>query len=145
MQNKGLRLMSALFVFGHFRLSKEHLWFAGFTPELVAVVWIGFDKPRGIGVPSSVGALPIWRSFLEQATGGHVRGAFLPPKEVEQIDVDPATGAVALAGCPEQRSEYFLRGTTPQHYCPEGETPRARDDGFRATRREFFDWLRTHL
>ncbi|MGI9592573.1 MAG: PBP1A family penicillin-binding protein, partial [Myxococcota bacterium] len=85
----------------------EHdLWFVGFTPELVAVVWIGFDQPRSLGVPSSVGALPIWRQFVQKLTGGRVRGAFLRPTDVEVAEIDPATGARALGGCPERRPEF---------------------------------------
>jgi hypothetical protein len=71
-----------------------------------------------------------------------VRGAFLPPPGVERVEIDPATGAVALAGCPERRSEYFLAGTIPDLTCPERGTASA-DGG--VTRREFFDWLRKHL
>jgi penicillin-binding protein 1B len=97
---------------------ERDLWFVGFTPELVAVVWVGFDEPRSVGIPSSVGAMPIWRSFVEGATGGVVRGAFPRPPAIERVAIDPATGAVALAGCPESRDEYFLRGTLPDEFCP---------------------------
>ena len=97
----------------------EHdLWFVGFTPELVAVVWIGFDAPQPIGVPSSRGALPIWADFLNEVTGRDVRGVFARPGSVERVDVEPATGARALRGCREKRPEYFLAGTAPEQTCP---------------------------
>ncbi len=99
---------------------ERDLWFVGFTPELVAVVWIGFDEPRSVGVPSSAGALPIWRRFVEGATGGMVRGVFPRPPEIERADIDPGSGALALRGCPERRPEYFHRGTLPTHVCPSG-------------------------
>ncbi len=95
-------------------------WFAGFTPELTVVVWVGFDTPRSIGLTGAAAALPIWIRFLAGATGGEVRGAFLPPPEVIEVDVNPATGAVALAGCAESRPEHFLLGTEPTQTCPEG-------------------------
>lgn len=101
------------------------LWFVGFTPELVAVVWVGYDEPQPIGVPSSRGALPIWADFLSEVTGDVVRGAFTKPSSVERIEIDPATGARAMAGCPERRVEYFLEGTLPRETCPAGARRRA--------------------
>jgi len=97
---------------------ERDLWFVGFTPDLVAVVWVGFDTPRGLGIPSSIGALPIWRTFIEGATGGVVRGSFPRPSVVESAAIDPATGALALSGCPERRMEYFIEGTLPTEICP---------------------------
>ncbi len=103
----------------------EHdLWFVGFTPELVAVVWIGFDKPRSIGVPSSQAALPIWTRFIKDSLGTRIRGAFPKPSQVRQIEIDPRSGARALAGCPVRRTEYFLPGTEPVEVCPGGRKAR---------------------
>ena len=124
----------------------EHdLWFVGFTPELVAAVWIGFDEPRSIGFASSRGALPIWRRFVEELTGGEIRGQFLRPASVRVVDVDPVTGARAVWGCPERRRELFLEGTVPTEVCPSGAIAESDDDGFERTQRRFFDWLREHL
>ncbi len=94
-------------------------WFAGYTPELVVVVWVGFDAPRSLGLPASRAALPLWSRFVREATGGRARGAFLPPAEVVQLEIDPLTGARSLAGCPRSAEEYFLRGTEPEAVCPE--------------------------
>jgi penicillin-binding protein 1B len=96
------------------------LWFVGFTPEIVAVVWVGYDEPRPIGVPSSRGALPIWADFLAEVSGGNVRGVFAKPAGVERIEIDPTSGARAMAGCPERRAEFFLAGTAPEETCPPG-------------------------
>jgi penicillin-binding protein 1B len=124
----------------------EHdLWLVGFTPELVVVVWVGFDEPRGLGIASSTGALPIWRRYVHELTGGEIRGAFLRPPGVERVDVDPATGALALAGCPERRPEYFLEGTVPREVCPGGAMADTLGDADPAVRRRFFDWLRQQL
>lgn len=95
------------------------LWFVGFTPEIVAVVWVGYDEPRRIGVPSSGGALPIWADFLGEVSGARVRGVFARPGSVERVDIDPATGARALSGCRERRPEFFLEGTVPEETCPQ--------------------------
>jgi penicillin-binding protein 1B len=133
---------------------EQDLWLVGYTPELVAVVWIGFDEPRSLKIPSSVGALPIWRRFVQDMTGGRIRGRFPKPPSVEEIEIDPVTRAVALAGCPEREREYFLVGTAPESYCGEGfygEAPAGggiegggherRDDGGG----EFLRWLRRQL
>jgi penicillin-binding protein 1B len=96
------------------------LWFVGFTPEIVTVVWVGYDEPRPIGVPSSRGALPIWADFVRQISGDRVRGAFRRPGSIERLEIDPTTGALALSGCRERRAEYFLEGTAPSETCPPG-------------------------
>jgi len=95
-------------------------WFVGFTPDLVAAVWVGFDDPRDMKLPAARLAVPIWLRFLKDATGGAVPGSFEPPKGVERVEIDPTSGAVALAGCPRREVEYFLEGTEPRATCPEG-------------------------
>jgi penicillin-binding protein 1B len=124
---------------------ERDLWFVGFTPELVAVVWLGFDEPQSLGIPSSVGALPIWRRFVMDLTGGEIRGEFLRPPEVEVVDIDPATGALSLPGCPRRRSEYFLPGTVPTQVCPSDAVAGGRDDAGDARDERFLDWLRQQL
>ena len=118
---------------------ERDLWFVGFTPDLVAVVWLGFDEPRPVGVPSSAGALPIWREFVHGATGGKVRGVFPRPPGVERVEINPETGALALAGCRERRREYFLAGTLPEHVCPGGGS----DEDAAPAR--FLRWLQERL
>ncbi|MBW2371511.1 MAG: PBP1A family penicillin-binding protein [Deltaproteobacteria bacterium] len=117
-------------------------WFVGFTPELVVAVWVGFDEPQSLGISSSRVAVPIWTRFVVEATGGSVRGSFLPPPEIRELDIEPDTGALALSGCPVARREYFLIGTEPTHTCPPG-----RDSGFELEREAdrlrdaFMKWL----
>ena len=82
---------------------------------------------------------------MHEATGGQIRGAFLRPSEVREIEIDPATGALALRGCPERQSELFLTGTLPEATCPGGEGSSYAGDDAGGTRREFFEWLRRHL
>ena len=118
---------------------------AHLTPELVAVVWIGFDEPRSVGLASSRGALPIWRRFVGELTGGEIRGQFPRPASVQVVDIDPVTGARALWGCPERRRELFLDGTLPTEVCPSGAVAGAGEGGFERTQRRFLDWLRRHM
>jgi membrane carboxypeptidase/penicillin-binding protein len=89
----------------------------------VVVVWIGFDEPRSLKIPSAVGALPIWRRFVQDMTGGRIRGRFPKPAAVEAVEIDPVTRAVALSGCPERTTEYFLAGTAPTSFCGDGSMP----------------------
>lgn len=124
----------------------EHdLWLVGYTPELVAVVWLGFDEPRSLGVPSSVGALPIWRRFVQELTGGEVRGVFRRPAGVREAEIEPTSGALALAGCSQRRTEFFLDGTLPRATCPGGAIADLQGDDSPQVRRRFFDWLRRQL
>jgi penicillin-binding protein 1B len=117
-------------------------WFVGFTPELVVAVWVGFDEPQSLGISASRVAVPIWTRFVVEATGGSVRGSFLAPPEIRELDIEPDTGALALSGCPVARREYFLAGTEPTHTCPPG-----RDPGFELDREAdrlrdaFMKWL----
>jgi penicillin-binding protein 1B len=117
-------------------------WFAGYTPELVVVVWVGFDEPRSLGVPASRVALPVWARFLREVTGGEVRGGFDRPSSIAQLAIDPASGARALPGCPRSEPEWFLVGTEPDTVCPgwaslavgDADVPRERAPGERRKR-----------
>lgn len=124
----------------------EHdLWLVGYTPELAVAVWIGFDKPRSVGIASSVGALPIWRRFVQELTGGEIRGSFRRPSGVTVADIEPATGRLALTDCPEREPEFFLEGTLPRISCPSGQATDALGDDSPQVRRRFFDWLRRQM
>ena len=54
-------------------------WFVGFTPELLTVVWVGFDDNQPVGLSGAQAALPIWTEFMTRALAGTperaVRGA----------------------------------------------------------------------
>ncbi|MGE4609376.1 MAG: penicillin-binding transpeptidase domain-containing protein, partial [Myxococcota bacterium] len=124
---------------------ERDLWFVGFTPDLVAVVWIGFDEPRSVGLVSGRAALPVWRSFMKALTGGEIRGGFPRPSTVTETDIDPLTGALAVRGCPDRRRELFLEGTLPSEVCPSGAVAGRREPGSQSLGRLFSDWLRKHL
>lgn len=91
-------------------------WFMGFTPSLVAGVWVGFDQERSMGRQEVGGraAAPIWLYFAEKALEGTPIEAFPVPDGIVFVKVDPKTGAPAD---PSQRGaifECFLEGTTPE-------------------------------
>jgi penicillin-binding protein 1A len=109
-------------------------WFVGFTPKLVAGVWVGFDRPHTIfanGFAADV-AVPLWADFMKSATRGD-KPEWLPmPAGITTALVCRLSGQLATEGCAhvevadkdgqtDRRSmvytEYFLRGTEPIEYC----------------------------
>ncbi len=93
-------------------------WFVGFTPDLIAGVWAGFDQPRTImtGGYGAVVALPIWTTFMKQATAKAGDDPFPIPAEVLQIPICPQSGLLPGPLCSE-KLEFFLPGTAPTDYC----------------------------
>jgi penicillin-binding protein 1B len=92
-------------------------WFVGFTPELLTVVWVGFDDNQPVGLSGSQAALPIWTQFMMRALAGHASVPFDAPDGVTFVDIDPDTGLLAGPGCPRVFREAFLAGTEPVRSC----------------------------
>jgi penicillin-binding protein 1B len=93
-------------------------WFAAFTPELLTVVWVGFDDNTAIGLSGSQAAVPIWASFMARATAGLPSVPFGPaPFGVSFVEVDRDTGLLPSPGCPRLRTEVFLAGSEPTAIC----------------------------
>ena len=87
-------------------------WFAGFSPELVATVWVGFDDNSPTGkLTGSGAALPIWVQFMEAALKTTPISSFTPPPDVVFKTIDPDTGE-ALTG-DGSVEEVFRSGTEP--------------------------------
>ncbi|MGE0040158.1 MAG: PBP1A family penicillin-binding protein [Vicinamibacterales bacterium] len=92
-------------------------WFVGFTPDLLAVVWVGFDDNTPLGLSGSAAALPIWTAFMTQALAGHDNVPFDAPPGVSFVEIDRDTGKIALPTCPRVTREAFLAGTEPLEIC----------------------------
>src|SRR6266581_4413627 len=92
-------------------------WFVGFTPEVVAGVWVGLDGGGPTGLTGAQGALPIWTDFVRATSGEASEQDFPVPDDIVWREVDPASGELATAGCPESRHEPFLAGTEPTEPC----------------------------
>ena len=90
-------------------------WFAGYTPDLVCAVWVGFDDGSQLGLTGANSALPIWADFMQVALAEHPEweGDWDVPPGVEQVAINPKTGAPTAAGDAEKRVEYFINGTGP--------------------------------
>ncbi|MDY0000521.1 MAG: PBP1A family penicillin-binding protein [Polyangia bacterium] len=91
-------------------------WFVGYTPELVAAVWVGHDdyRPLGPGETGGRAAVPIWVSFVKQALGKAGGRDFPVPPAVVFRHVDPQTGHAVAEGTPGAQRECFLPGTAPE-------------------------------
>ena len=93
-------------------------WFAGFTPDLLCVVWVGFDDNTPVGLSGTRAALPIWVDFMKAALGGRKPTPFpAPPEGIVFVDIDKETGLLAGPGCPKTRTEAFVAGTEPREPC----------------------------
>ena len=93
-------------------------WFIGFTPEMLTVVWVGFDDNQPVSLSGSQAALPIWTQFMKSATAGRPNVEFEVPEGITFAEIDRDTGKLALPGCPRTMTESFLSGTEPTEYCP---------------------------
>jgi penicillin-binding protein 1A len=95
------------------------VWFVGATPDLVAGVWLGFDKPKTI-TPGAVGGLlaaPIWGQMIGRYYEGRSAGSWGPPPDgLVYAQLDRVDGAIATATTPFDRRyyEFFLEGTEPE-------------------------------
>ena len=93
------------------------VWFVGMTPELVAGIWIGFDKPAMIS-PGAVGgtlAAPIAGQIIAGVYGGRSSATWSPPPGVVGVELDRATGKPAETNTPADKryTEWYLEGTEP--------------------------------
>ncbi|MGA8869717.1 MAG: PBP1A family penicillin-binding protein [Candidatus Acidiferrales bacterium] len=95
-------------------------WFAGYTSNLLCVVWVGFDDNRDLDMTGSQSAAPIWGEFMKRAVQMPLYSnaqPFQPPTGIVQDLIDPQSGQLATASCPQTAEEYFIAGTEPTQYC----------------------------
>jgi 1A family penicillin-binding protein len=95
------------------------VWFMGMTPDLVAGVWLGFDRPKTIapGVAGGSLAAPIWGEMMAKYYAGRpAPTAWVPPLGLITAELDRTTGQLADATTPAERryTEYFIPGTEPE-------------------------------
>jgi penicillin-binding protein 1B len=95
-------------------------WFAGYTPNLVCVVWVGFDDGSELNMMGADAALPVWSNFVRRATelrpelGGR---SFDRPSSITTVDIDPETGQLASASCPQRERVALAPAFVPDHEC----------------------------
>jgi len=102
-------------------------WFVGYTPDLVASVWIGFDRPQPIVSRATGGRLaaPVWGRLMRQIyRDREAPERWEAPEQIIERRVDPSTGLVLAEGCDPARGrarrEIFIRGMGPAASCPRG-------------------------
>jgi penicillin-binding protein 1A len=93
------------------------VWFVGLTPDVVAGVWLGFDRPKTIVAGAAGGTLaaPIFGDAVGKWYSGRQAGSWGQPQGLISADLDRETGLLATADTPPERryTEYFIPGTEP--------------------------------
>ncbi len=95
-------------------------WFAGFTSNLLCVVWVGNDDYTDLNLEGAHAAAPIWADFMKQAVElpqYSDTNEFTPPDGVEVVTLDKNTNLLVDAACPDDYTAAFLDGTAPTETC----------------------------
>jgi len=97
---------------------EKDAWFAGFTPNLLTVVWTGFDSKEDLNLTGAQASLPPWTTFMKSATASRPVLDFTVAPGIVELRVDPLTGYKASPWCPAIADGVFPRGTEPTEICP---------------------------
>ena len=98
-------------------------WFAGFTPNLLTVVWTGFDQKEVLGLTGAQASLPAWVAFMKAATAPRPALDFTAPPGIVEEQVDPTTGYKATPYCPVTMMGVYPEGMAPTQDCPYHTSP----------------------
>jgi penicillin-binding protein 1B len=109
--------------------SSRDAWFAGYTPTLLVVIWVGFDDYRDLGLTGGEAAAPIWADFVKRALAlrPDLQAAkFKAPSGLEAVEIDPENGMLANEFCPARRRILLPSYLTPpscekHHAAAEGD------------------------
>ncbi len=98
-------------------------WFAGYTKDLLAIAWVGYDDNRDLNLEGAHSALPIWTEFMIKAAQLYPprdmdKMYFSAPAGIDFARVDSESLQLANPSCPETFEEAFISGTAPTSYCP---------------------------
>jgi penicillin-binding protein 1B len=95
-------------------------WFAGFTSNLLCIVWVGNDDYTDVQIEGAHAAAPIWAEFMKKAVQlpqYSDTNQFTPPEGVEIVSIDKVSYLLSDATCPESFNAAFLAGTAPTETC----------------------------
>lgn len=95
-------------------------WFAGFTSNLLCIVWVGNDDYTDIKLQGAQAAAPLWADFMKRAVQLPQYSDtkdFVPPDGVQIVTLDRTTNLLADAACPDDYEVGFLDGTAPADTC----------------------------
>jgi penicillin-binding protein 1B len=102
-------------------------WFAGFTSNLLCIVWVGNDDYTDIKIEGAHAAAPIWAAFMKKAVTlpqYSDTNEFTPPDGVQIVAIDKASNLLSDASCPDSADVAFLDGTAPTETCDHPEDHR---------------------
>jgi penicillin-binding protein 1B len=91
-------------------------WFAGFTGDRLAVVWVGYDDNRAARLSGSAAALPIWGDMMAALAPEPL--ALAKPERIELVSIDPQTGLRGGVTCPGSTEVPFVQGSAPRDRAP---------------------------
>lgn len=116
--------------------SSKDGWFVGYTPNLVTVAWVGLDESDDIKATGGEVALPLWIDFMKSVVQSRPEfgGEYFPmPNGLEEIVIDPETGMMVDAFCPQSEKVVVQRGMISGFKCvkhqPLPETLTASNNG----------------
>jgi penicillin-binding protein 1B len=95
-------------------------WFAGFTPNLLAVVWTGFDQKDALGLTGAEASLPAWTRFMKAATASRPALDFAIPADIVQAKINPLTGGLSGPYCASGIEGVFPKAMAPTQSCSPG-------------------------
>jgi len=98
-------------------------WFAGYTSNLLCIVWVGFDDYTDLKQEGSRTAAPIWTEFMKRAIKLPAYASprpFEKPDGVVSLAIDKVTNRIATASCPDDYVAAFISGTEPRETCDQG-------------------------
>ncbi len=98
--------------------SRRDSWFAGYSPDRITLVWVGYDNNSTTRLSGARAALPIWSRFTHRVRPASGYADFEPPEGVVIALIDPTTGALATDRCPQWQEEAFLANFMPRGLCP---------------------------
>ncbi len=94
--------------------SAKDTWFSGYSTEIAATVWVGFDDGKSLGNETGGStALPAWVNFMKVAHEGKPPSAFPQPPGVVSVKIDTHSGKLPYDGDPDVMDEIYLAGTEP--------------------------------
>ena len=115
--------------------SNDHrdAWFVGYSPHVMAGVWIGYLKEKALGSSETGGkaAAPIWAEYMRSVAGSYPKNDFLIPEDVVFAYVDKTTGKLAAPGNPNRVRVAFKAGTVPNAFA--SNIPRVGEPNLRTT------------
>ena len=98
-------------------------WFAGYTSNLLCIVWVGYDDYSDLRITGAQTAAPIWTEFMKKAAElpqYSDMNSFLQPTGVVDVQLDKATNRLATPACPDDYISAFVAGTEPRETCDQG-------------------------